>query len=64
MSRGWSIGTHQGLLRIVGQDGLAADDTRYFTVEVRPPWRILIAAAKPAAERPLFLSRRWPRRFR
>ncbi|MGO8690671.1 MAG: BatA domain-containing protein [Thermoguttaceae bacterium] len=53
---GLGIGTHQGLLRIVGQDGLAADDTRYFTVEVKPPWRILIAAAKPAAERALFLS--------
>ena len=51
---GLRTGTHRGLVRIIGQDGLAADDTRYFTVAVKPPWRILIAAAKPAAER------RWP----
>ncbi len=42
------LGTHQGFLRIVGQDGLAADDTRYFSVEVKPAWRILVAAPKPA----------------
>lgn len=41
-------GTHQGYVRIVGQDGLAADDTRYFTVEVKPAWRVLVAAPKPA----------------
>jgi hypothetical protein len=40
-------GTHQGELRIVGRDGLAADDRRYFTVEVKPPWRVLIAAPSP-----------------
>jgi hypothetical protein len=49
-------GTHQGSLRIVGEDGLAADDTRFFTVEVKPPWRVLIAAPKPAAERALYFS--------
>jgi hypothetical protein len=38
------LGVHQGYLRVVGQDGLAEDDTRYFTVEVKPAWRILLAA--------------------
>ena len=50
------LGSHQGFLRIVGQDGLAADDTRYFSVEVKPPWRILIAAPKPADSYALFLT--------
>jgi hypothetical protein len=42
------VGALQGYLQIVGQDGLPADDTRYFSVEVKPAWRILIAAPKPA----------------
>ena len=41
-------GTHQGFVQIVGQDGLAADDKRYFTVAVKPAWRVLVAAPKPA----------------
>lgn len=45
---GLELGTHQGYLRIVGTDGLAADDRRYFTVEVKPPWKVLVAAASPA----------------
>ena len=49
-------GTHQGLVRLVGQDGLEADDVRYFTVEVTPPWRVLIAAPEPAERNALFLS--------
>lgn len=49
-------GTHQGYLRIVGQDGLAADDARYFTVEVKPAWRLLVAAPKPAESYALFLT--------
>lgn len=50
------IGTHQGFLRIVGQDGLACDDTRFFTVEVKPAWRILVAAPKPTDRYTLFLT--------
>jgi len=49
-------GTHQGSLRIIGQDGLAADDTRYFTIEVKPAWRVLVAAPKPAGRYALFLA--------
>ena len=52
-------GTHQGLVRIVGQDGLAADDTRYFTVQAKPAWHVLLAAptaAKPADSYALYLA--------
>ena len=47
---------HQGFVRLVGQDGLAADDTRYFTVEVKPAWRVLVAAPQPAESHALFLT--------
>ena len=40
-------GTWQGGVRIVGQDSLSADDERYFTVEVRPPWPVLLVAQPP-----------------
>ncbi len=50
------VGTHQGYVRIVGQDSLACDDTRFFTVEVKPAWRVLIAAGKPAQTYALFLT--------
>lgn len=52
---GLTPGVHQGSLRIVGQDGLAADDVRYFTVAVRPAWKVLLAAPPPAERRTLFL---------
>jgi len=50
------LGTHQGQMRVVGQDALPADDVRYFTVEVRPAWPILVAAPKPAQRYALFLT--------
>jgi len=50
------LGTHQGQMRVVGQDALAADDVRHFTVEVRPAWPILVAAPKPARRYALFLT--------
>jgi hypothetical protein len=49
-------GPHQGYLQIVGQDALAADDKRYFSVEVKPPWRILIVAPKPADSYAVFVA--------
>ncbi|MBN2477415.1 MAG: BatA domain-containing protein [Pirellulales bacterium] len=49
------IGTHQGFVRIVGQDGLACDDTRYFSVEVKPAWKVLVAAPDPPEQTALFL---------
>ncbi len=45
---GLDTGTHQGYVRIVGEDSLPIDNARYFTVEVKTPWRVLIAAAAPA----------------
>jgi hypothetical protein len=45
---GLDVGTHQGYVRIVGEDSLTIDNTRYFTVEVKTPWRVLVAAAAPA----------------
>ena len=35
-------GTYQGRIRIVGEDGLALDDVRYFTLEVQPSLKILV----------------------
>ncbi|HEY5311383.1 MAG TPA: VWA domain-containing protein, partial [Pirellulales bacterium] len=42
-------GSHQGYLRILGEDGLAADNVRYFTARVRSAWRVLVIAPKPPA---------------
>ena len=53
---GLEPGTHQGFVRLVGQDGLAADDTRYFTVVVKPAWRVLVAAPRPPQKYALFLT--------
>ncbi len=39
-------GTHHGLVRFVESDPLTVDDVRYFSVVVRPPWRMLVAAGK------------------
>lgn len=39
---GLSPGTHQGFVRIVGRDALPSDDIRYFTVDVRPPSKVLL----------------------
>ena len=43
-------------MRIVGQDSLAADDVRYFSVEVRPPWPVLVVAQQPTAETAIYLT--------
>ena len=44
------------MVRIVGQDSLAADDVRYFSVEVRPPWPVLVVAQQPTAETAIYLT--------
>ena len=41
------VGVHQGFLAIAEEDGLSADNIRYFTVDVRQPWRVLVAAPRP-----------------
>jgi hypothetical protein len=43
-----ALGTQQGMIKLVGDDALAADNIRYFTFEVRPPWKLLIAAPPDA----------------
>jgi hypothetical protein len=49
-------GTHQGFVRIVGQDNLSEDDTRYFTIEVAPAWRILVVDPESAHSYAGFLA--------
>jgi Aerotolerance regulator N-terminal len=44
---GLPLGTHQGLVRIIGDDPLHSDDVRYFTVEVREPRKILLLGEQP-----------------
>jgi hypothetical protein len=51
-----ALGTHQGSLQIVGQDGLACDDQRYFSVEVHTPWKILLVAPPPERRYAVFLA--------
>jgi len=43
-------GTHQGVVRVVGEDGLAADDARFFTVAAEAKQKVLLAAPEPAAD--------------
>ena len=38
------IGTHQGVVKLRSTDPLMIDNERYFSVEVRPPERVLIVA--------------------
>jgi hypothetical protein len=40
--RGMDPGIHQGQIRLLGGDALAADDVRYFAVDVQPAWRALL----------------------
>jgi len=58
--RGLAKGVHQGYLKLLGEDALACDDVRWFTVDVRSPWKVLIAAPRDtkrkAADYALFLS--------
>jgi hypothetical protein len=42
------LGVHHGFVRLEGGDPLPLDDVRYFTVEVRRPWSVLIVAPASA----------------
>lgn len=44
-------GVHQGYLEIAGDDPLPIDNRRFFTVEVRPPARLLLAGRDATAGR-------------
>jgi hypothetical protein len=39
---GLELGVHQGFVRIAAGDALAFDNTRFFTVAVRPPTKVLL----------------------
>jgi hypothetical protein len=58
--RSLPTGVHQGYVKIAGEDALACDDTRWFTVEVRPAWRVLLVAPQTSRRKPadyaLFLA--------
>lgn len=41
-------GVHHGLVKISSQDGLKIDDQRFFTIEVRPPLRVLLVVSQGA----------------
>jgi hypothetical protein len=45
---GLPLGTHQGFVRVVGGDGLPADDVRYFTIDVRPAVSVLLLGEEAA----------------
>ena len=49
--RDLKLGTHQGVAKIVGEDGLAIDDARFFTVEVKEAWSVLIVNGEGASSR-------------
>lgn len=56
-------GTHQGLVRVVGEDGLAADDVRYFSVAAEAKQKVLLAAPAPADDYALWVRRALETRF-
>ena len=56
-------GVHQGQVRILGEDGLALDDVRYFCVQVQEAWPVLVVAP-PGAATTYFVEAIAPREFR
>ncbi len=48
--QGLETGVHQGHVQLGTHDALVLDDTRYITIEVRPPWNVLLVAADPPEE--------------
>lgn len=45
---GLTSGTHHGWIQLVGDDGLEADNKRWFTIEARPAWKLLVVESKDA----------------
>jgi len=41
------VGIHQGVIRIAGEDPLEHDNTRYFTLAVKPAWKVLVTGPWP-----------------
>jgi hypothetical protein len=44
--QGLEPGTHQGQIRFAGEDGLALDDIRYFTLDVQPSLDVLVVTGE------------------
>jgi len=53
---GLGVGGHQGYVEIAGDDALACDNRRWFSVEVNEAWQVLVVAAAPAELHGLFLT--------
>jgi hypothetical protein len=49
--KGLGTGVHHGVVRILGEDGLAIDDVRHFTLQVQEAWPILLAGPENASLR-------------
>ena len=45
---GLEAGTHHGWIQLVGEDGLGADNKRWFTIEARTPWSMLVVKSDKA----------------
>ena len=43
---GLGPGLHHGRVQLIADDGLPADDARYFTIEVQPPQAVLLVAGE------------------
>lgn len=52
---GFEPGIRQGRLRFTVPDALAVDDQRAFTIQVQPPWKVLLLAQTPVRDSSLFL---------
>ncbi len=50
------VGTCFGAVRVIGGDALAADDVRWFAVDVVDDWRLLVVAPEPTNSKSLFLT--------
>ncbi|MDR1962998.1 MAG: VWA domain-containing protein [Planctomycetaceae bacterium] len=55
MLSGFEAGTYQGQFRFTVSDALSLDDQHWFTLQVQPLWKILLAAQPPVRESSLFL---------
>ncbi len=53
---GLETGVHQGYVKIAGEDGLASDDLRYFTVQIEPSWRVLLVTTGKDGDDALFFA--------
>ena len=62
--RGLPVGVHHGRLRISADDGLAIDNTRYFTVDVHDPWPVLLATSDGAVARYVAIRTRFVKEAR